>query len=199
MIIRKSIFAGSSSKVEGKPSGKAPEFAFIGRSNVGKSSLINMICGHKDLARTSSTPGKTLLINHFLVNDSWYLVDLPGYGFARISKTEQASLKRMIESYIGKSEELVTLFVLIDSRRGLMEIDRNFISALVGADVDFAIVLTKCDKLTGRAKSAVLSKVTEEIREFRTDVPVLMTSSEKGIGKEEITDLIENRMNNTKY
>ncbi len=199
MIIRKSIFAGSSSKVEGKPARKAPEFAFIGRSNVGKSSLINMICGHKDLARTSSTPGKTLLINHFLVNDSWYLVDLPGYGFARISKTEQASLKRMIESYIGKSEELVTLFVLIDSRHGLMEIDRNFISALVSADVDFAIVLTKCDKLTGRAKSAVRSKVTEEIGEFKKDVPVLMTSSEKGIGKEELTDLIENRMNNTKY
>lgn len=195
MNINNSIFAGSSTNVEGKPAKKAPEFAFIGRSNVGKSSLINMVCGRKDLARTSSTPGKTLLINHFLINGQWYLVDLPGYGFAKISKSGQTALKRMIETYIGHSEELVTLFVLIDSRHGLMEIDRNFISAVSEADVDFAVVLTKCDKISGRARKAVLAKVAEDLESLKkADVPVIITSSEKGTGKEDILDLIEKKL-----
>lgn len=194
MIIKNSIFAGSSTNINGKPGRKAPEFAFIGRSNVGKSSLINMLCNKKDLAKTSSTPGKTLLINHFIINDNWYLVDLPGYGFAKISKKNQVVIKKMIEDFVSHSEELVTLFVLIDSRHGLMEIDRNFISAITDAGIDFAIILTKTDKLTSRAKAVVKKNISTELDTFRPDIPIFASSSEKGIGKDEILDFIDNKI-----
>lgn len=127
MTITEAKFAGSCTRVNQKPSRRLPEFAFIGRSNVGKSSLINMLCGNSKLAKTSSTPGKTKLINHFIINDSWYLVDLPGYGFAKISKEGREELRKMINDYIGKSEEMVLLFVLIDSRHDITRIDREFL------------------------------------------------------------------------
>ena len=125
MTITEAKFAGSCTRVSQKPSRRLPEFAFIGRSNVGKSSLINMLCGNRKLAKTSSTPGKTKLINHFIINDSWYLVDLPGYGFAKISQKGREELRKMINDYIEKSEEMVVLFVLIDSRRSCRRIGRR--------------------------------------------------------------------------
>ena len=140
MIIKTAIFQGSSTDVSRKPKLKAPEYAFIGRSNVGKSSLINMLCGRKDLAKTSSMPGKTILVNHFLINGKWYLVDLPGYGFAKASKKAQATLKAMIEDYVSHSEELARLFILLDSRHELQEIDRSFITAVAGAGIPFTVI-----------------------------------------------------------
>ena len=150
MLIKTAIFNGSSTKVEQKPRLRAPEYAFIGRSNVGKSSLINMLCGQKSLAKTSAMPGKTILVNHFLINDSWYLVDLPGYGFAKASKKAQATLKAMIEDYVSHSEELAMLFILLDSRHEMMEIDRSFISAVAGADIPFTVIRSR-EKHSGHA------------------------------------------------
>ena len=130
MTIDEAQFAGSCTRVSQKPSRKLPEFDFIGRSNVGKSSLINMLCGNRKLAKTSQTPGKTKLINHFLINDSWYLVDLPGYGFAKISKQGREELRKMINDYIANSEEMVLLFVLVDCRYDITKIDRDFLAGL---------------------------------------------------------------------
>ncbi len=192
MKIKEVTFTGSSSNYTQGPKQKAPEFAFIGRSNVGKSSLINAICERKDLARTSAMPGKTVLINHFIVNNSWYLVDLPGYGFAKISKKEQAALKKMIEGYVSKSENLAILFVLLDSRHDLQEIDRNFITAIAGANVNFAIILTKCDKLSNNELARNKARLTKALADIKTDVPIIATSSEKKVGREEVLSLIEN-------
>lgn len=191
MTIREAIFSGSSRDVAGKPKMRAPEFAFIGRSNVGKSSLINMLCNRKDLARTSVKPGKTLLINHFLINKSWYLVDLPGYGFANVSKTKQTELKKMIQDYIGLSEELVKLFVLIDSRHELMEIDRNFIDAVIAANVDFAVIFTKCDKLSKNKFDKIYKKNEAELASVKIGIPIFITSSVKGSGKDDVLNYIE--------
>lgn len=191
MTITEAIFAGSSENVADKPKVRAPEFAFIGRSNVGKSSLINMLCAKKDLAKTSSKPGKTLLINRFLINGNWYLVDLPGYGFAKVSKDLQAKLKKMIQDYVGKSEDLVKLFVLADSRLELTEIDRNFLDALIKANVDFAVIFTKCDKLSKNELNRIYKKNIETIAGFADNIPTFMTSSEKGKGRDEILDYIE--------
>ena len=130
MRITEAKFAGSCTRASNKPSRKLPEFAFIGRSNVGKSSLINMLCGNRRLAKTSATPGKTKLINHFLINDNWYLVDLPGYGFAKISKEAREELRSMINDYIRNSEEMVLLFVLVDSRHDIQKIDQEFLAGL---------------------------------------------------------------------
>lgn len=191
MIIKTAIFKGSSTKVEQRPAMKAPEYAFIGRSNVGKSSLINMLCGQKSLAKTSSMPGKTILVNHFLINGSWYLVDLPGYGFARTSKKAQAALKAMIEDYVSHSEELAMLFILLDSRHEMMEIDRSFISAVAGADIPFTVILTKSDKLS----KSVLEKNTAAIQAcldaIRPGITVIPTSSDKKTGRDAVLDLIE--------
>ena len=158
MTINEATFAGSCTRVSQKPSRKLPEFAFIGRSNVGKSSLINMLCGNRKLAKTSQTPGKTKLINHFLINDSWYLVDLPGYGFAKISKEGREELRKMINDYIGKSEEMVLLFVLVDCRHDITRIDRDFIAGLGENGIPFAIIFTKCDKLGPNALKAQIEK-----------------------------------------
>ncbi len=198
MKIKEVTFTGSSSNYTQGPKRKAHEFAFIGRSNVGKSSLINAICERKDMARTSAMPGKTVLINHFLVNDSWYLVDLPGYGFAKISKKEQAVLKKMIEDYVSHSEQLAILFVLLDSRHDLQEIDRNFITAVAGADVNFAIILTKCDKLSVNELARNKARLVKALSEIKKDIPVVATSSEKKIGREEVLELIENHLNSTR-
>lgn len=153
MEIKKSEFVISAPTVSKCPKDDKPEYAFIGRSNVGKSSLINMLCNHKGLAKTSATPGKTLLINHFIINNEWYLVDLPGYGFAKRSKTVQQKLEQMIASYILQRKQLINVFVLIDIRHEQQKIDREFIDWLGESNVPFTIVFTKADKLgPGKAK-----------------------------------------------
>ncbi len=146
MKISEAVFAGSSTRVSQKPKRKLPEFAFIGRSNVGKSSLINTLCGNRKLAMTSSTPGKTKVVNHFLINDSWYLVDLPGYGYARMGQKGRDELAAVIRDYIRNSEEMVLLFVLIDSRHDIGRIDLDFLAELGENGVPFALIMTKCDK-----------------------------------------------------
>lgn len=198
MLIKTAIFKGSSTKVEQRPAMKAPEYAFIGRSNVGKSSLINMLCGQKSLAKTSSMPGKTILVNHFLINGSWYLVDLPGYGFARTSKKAQATLKAMIEDYVSHSEELAMLFILLDSRHEMMEIDRSFISAVAGADIPFTVILTKSDKLSKSALEKNTAAMQACLDAIRPGITVIPTSSDKKTGRDAVLDLIETDLKSRK-
>ena len=143
MKIKEALFSGSSTRISEKPKQKFPEFAFIGRSNVGKSSLINMLCNNKKLAMTSSKPGKTKLVNHFLINRQWYLVDLPGYGYAKMSATGKQKLEQIIRNYINLSEEMVMLFVLIDSRHEIGKADMDFLIELGQGGVPFAIIFTK--------------------------------------------------------
>ncbi len=196
MTITEAKFAGSCTRASQKPTRRLPEFAFIGRSNVGKSSLINMLCGNSKLAKTSSTPGKTKLINHFIINDSWYLVDLPGYGFAKISKEGREELRRMINDYIGKSEEMVLLFVLIDSRHDITRIDREFLAGLGANGIPFAIIFTKGDKLGPNALKAQIERDKEILLEEWEELPPLFVSSaETGAGKEEILDYIQQYVN----
>ena len=151
MIVNTARFVISNSDVAKCPTDNLHEYAFIGRSNVGKSSLINMLTNRKDLAKTSATPGKTLLINHFLVNDSWYIVDLPGYGFARRNKEGRAEISRIIKSYILNRKQMTNLFLLIDSRHSPQKIDLEFMEWLGENEVPFSIVFTKLDKLTSSA------------------------------------------------
>ena len=147
MDIKTSEFVVSAATVSKCPNDTKPEYAFIGRSNVGKSSLINMLCNHKGLAKTSSTPGKTLLINHFIINKQWYLVDLPGYGYAKRSKSVQQQLDQMIRSYILQRQQLVNVFVLIDIRHDPLAVDLDFINWLGLSSIPFSIIFTKADKL----------------------------------------------------
>lgn len=168
------------------------EYAFIGRSNVGKSSLINMLCGKKKLAKTSAMPGKTLLINHFIINREWYLVDLPGYGYAKRSKTEKARLEQMISGYILQRKQLACVFVLVDVRHEPQQIDLEFINWLGASGIPFAIVFTKADKLSAgkvagnvEAYKAKLTKTWEELP------PIFITSSETRVGKEELLGYID--------
>ena len=192
MTIKQAIFAGSCTNVAAKPARKLPEFAFIGRSNVGKSSLINLLCGNRKLAKTSSTPGKTQLINHFLINYRWYLVDLPGYGYARMSQEGRDRLRRMIEGYISQSEELVVLFVLIDCRHDIGKIDLDFIHRLGENGIPFAILFTKCDKLGPNALKAQIERDKELLlRDWEELPPMLTSSAQDGSGKKEILDYIE--------
>ncbi len=196
MTITEAKFAGSCTRVSQKPSRRLPEFAFIGRSNVGKSSLINMLCGNRKLAKTSATPGKTQLINHFIINDSWYLVDLPGYGFAKISQKGREELRRMINDYIGRSEEMVALFVLIDSRHDVTRIDREFLAGLGENGIPFAIIFTKSDKLGPNALKAQIERDKEILSEDWEEMPPMFASSaETGAGKEEILDYIQQYIN----
>jgi GTP-binding protein len=196
MTITEAKFAGSCTRVSQKPSRRLPEFAFIGRSNVGKSSLINMLCANRKLAKTSSTPGKTKLINHFQINDTWYLVDLPGYGFAKISKEGRDELRKMINDYIEKSEELVVLFVLVDSRYDITKIDREFIAGLGENGVPFAIIFTKGDKLGPNALKAQIEKDKAILSEDWEELPPMFASSaETGAGRQEILDYIEKYIN----
>ena len=174
------------------PKDNKPEYAFIGRSNVGKSSLINMLTNHSKLAKTSATPGKTLLINHFLINREWYLVDLPGYGFAKRSKKEMMKLEQMINGYILQREQLVNVFLLVDIRLAPQKIDLEFIQWLGTSSVPFAIVFTKADKLSAakvnqnvEAYKKVLSETWEELP------PIFITSSSKKQGRDEVLDYIE--------
>jgi GTP-binding protein len=192
MEIKKAEFTLSAPMESMCPKDTKPEYAFIGRSNVGKSSLINMLTGKKNLAKTSATPGKTLLINHFIINNEWYLVDLPGYGFAKRSKKEVQKLEQMINGYILQREQLVNVFLLIDVRLEAQKIDLEFIEWLGTSSVPFAIIFTKADKLSASkvlqnvtAYKKVLSETWEELP------PMFVTSSEKKQGRDEVLDYIE--------
>ena len=191
MEIKNSQFVISAPTVEKCPKDNKPEYAFIGRSNVGKSSLINMLCNHKGLAKTSATPGKTLLINLFLVNREWYLVDLPGYGYAKRSKSVQDQLQRMISSYILQRQQLVNVFVLIDIRHDPQKIDREFIDWLGVSSVPFSIVFTKADKLGPVKARQNAERWMESLRDtWETLPPYFITSSEKKTGRQEVIEYI---------
>lgn len=192
MIINSARFQVSNSKVEKCPAAMRHEYAFIGRSNVGKSSLINMLTGRQGLAKTSSTPGKTMLINHFLINDEWSIVDLPGYGYAKRGKESRDELRRMIEGYILGREQMTNLFLLIDSRHEPQKIDMEFMEWLGENGVPFSIVFTKMDKLSAsggkRNVAAYCAKLLEQWEELP---PVFLTSSEDKRGRDEILGYIE--------
>jgi GTP-binding protein len=192
MEIKKAEFTLSAPMVSMCPKDTKPEYAFIGRSNVGKSSLINMLTNNKKLAKTSSTPGKTLLINHFIINNEWYLVDLPGYGFAKRSKKEIAKLDQMIQGYILQREQLVNVFLLIDVRLEAQKIDLEFIEWLGQSSVPFAIVFTKADKLTSNKVRQNVEAYKKALLESWEELPPLfVTSSEKKQGRDEVLAYIE--------
>ena len=195
MEIKQSEFAISAPMVSMCPKDTKAEYAFIGRSNVGKSSLINMLCRHKGLAKTSATPGKTLLINHFIINREWYLVDLPGYGFAKRSKKEVARLDQMIRGYILGREQLVNTFVLIDIRLAPQAIDLEFMNWLGLSGVPFSIVFTKADKLSAlKVRQNVDNYVKKMLETWEEMPPYFVTSAEKGQGRDEVLDYIEKCM-----
>lgn len=192
MIINEARFVISNSDFRKCPSDVKHEYAFIGRSNVGKSTLINMLTGKKNLAMTSSTPGKTMLINHFLVNDSWYIVDLPGYGYARRSKDDRIKLEKIIKSYILGREQMTNLFVLVDSRHDPQRIDLEFMEWLGENCVPFSIVFTKMDKLTPTAGKLQTAKYLTKLLETWEELPpVFYTSGEKGKGRDAMLNYIE--------
>lgn len=192
MEITSAEFVISNTDIKKCPTDKLPEYAFIGRSNVGKSSLINMLTGRKGLAMTSSTPGKTMLVNHFIINKSWYIVDLPGYGYAHRGKKGLTQIARIIENYILKREQMTNLFLLIDSRHAPQAIDIDFMEWLGKNGIPFSLVFTKIDKLkSGELKSNVngyLEKLKEQWEELP---PYFITSAENRIGRREILDYIE--------
>lgn len=192
MIVNSARFVVSNTDVNKCPSSSCHEFAFIGRSNVGKSSLINMLTGRKNLAQTSSTPGKTLLINHFLINDDWYLVDLPGYGYAQRSKNGRREIKRIIESYILNRPQMTCLFLLIDGRHKPQKIDLEFMEWLGENEVPFCIVFTKLDKLSSSAAKAATAAYCAELLDTWEELPpVFKTSSVDKRGKEQLLTYIE--------
>ena len=192
MIIKDAKVIISKSRADMCPKHDRPEYAFIGRSNVGKSSLINMLTGRKALAKTSSTPGKTLLINHFLINNDWYLVDLPGYGYAQRGKSEMSKLKSLIEHYVLEREELTCLFVLIDSRHELQAKDAEFIRMLGENGVPFGIIFTKADKLSKTAAKNNVENICKALSEDWEELPpYFVTSSATGLGKDEVLDFID--------
>ena len=192
MDIKSAEFVISSPTVEKCPQTQLPEYAFIGRSNVGKSSLINMLTGYNKLAKTSSMPGKTLLINHFLINKEWYLVDLPGYGYAKRGKQEQENLKRMITNYVLRREQMLNLFVLIDSRHEPQRIDQEFIEFLGENGVPFAIVFTKGDKLGKVRLRENVEAYKQKMLETWVELPpIFVTSAESGMGGDELLQYIE--------
>lgn len=192
MKISDAIFAGSSTRVHQKPKQRLPEFAFIGRSNVGKSSLINMLCNNGKLAMTSSTPGKTKLVNHFLINGNWYLVDLPGYGYAKMSQKGREELTEVIKDYIFNSEEMALLFVLIDSRHDIGKVDLDFLCDLGNNQIPFAIIFTKGDKLGPNVLKNQIERDCRILEEYWEELPPMFTSSAlTGSGKESILNYIE--------
>jgi len=198
MKIVSARFAGSSTRTDRKPVPALPEFAFIGRSNVGKSSLINMLTGNRKLAMTSSTPGKTKLVNHFLINEGWYLVDLPGYGYAKLSQKGRQELREIVRDYIFRSEEMQTLFVLIDARHDIGQADWDFLCDLGENGIPFAIVFTKCDKLGPVALERQIARDEERLLSLWEELPPrFLSSSETGRGKEEILAYIESILSAT--
>ena len=200
MEIKKSEFKISSAKISQCPKDNLMEFAFIGRSNVGKSSLINMLCNHKNLAKTSATPGKTLLINHFLIesktDNQWYIIDLPGYGFAKRSKKVQDDIEKMISTYILQREQLANVFLLIDIRHDPQNIDREFMDWLGENGVPFSIVFTKADKLGPVKARQNAEKYMKTLLDVWEELPpYFITSSEKKQGRDEVLDYIEQILN----
>ena len=198
MEIKSATFTISSAKLSQCPKDTKAEFAFIGRSNVGKSSLINMLTDHKGLAKTSATPGKTLLINHFLINNEWYIVDLPGYGFAKRSKSVQRSIEEMITSYILHREQLVNVFLLIDVRHNPQKIDTEFMTWLGENGIPFSIFFTKADKLSAtQLRQNVDSYMKSLLETWEELPPYFVTSSEKKQGREPLLNYIEGIIGNT--
>ena len=192
MIKLNSVFVKSSSKIAECPEPNLPEYAFIGRSNVGKSSLINMLTARKELAKISGRPGKTQLINHFLINEQWYLTDLPGYGYAKTSKVNRAAWGKMIEQYLKKRENLVATFLLIDGRHPPMKIDLEFIQWLADNQIAFFILFTKTDKISKKINNDNFLLYQNALVKDWEELPqMLSTSSKTGKGREEIISLIE--------
>ncbi|MDY5119797.1 MAG: ribosome biogenesis GTP-binding protein YihA/YsxC [Muribaculaceae bacterium] len=192
MVIKTAEFVISNTDFRKCPDTGLPEYAFIGRSNVGKSSLINMLTGRSGLAKTSQTPGKTMLINHFIINKSWYIVDLPGYGYAQRGKKAQEQLREIIESYILGRTEMTNLFLLIDSRHAPQKIDLEFMDWLGENEVPFSIVFTKLDKLGVNAGKLKIEEYKKVLLERWEELPpIFATSSEDGRGRDEILDYIE--------
>ena len=192
MDITSASFLVSNTTFKKCPMGGKPEFAFIGRSNVGKSSLINMITGKKKLAKTSSTPGKTQLINHFEINEDWYLVDLPGYGYAKASKKSRQSWEVFITEYLLHRESLMTTFVLIDARLPPQKIDLEFMNWCGGKGIPFSLVFTKTDKLSSSALQKNLTGYNKQILKFWDELPpVFVTSSESKFGREPLLNYID--------
>ncbi|NVN96172.1 MAG: YihA family ribosome biogenesis GTP-binding protein [Bacteroidetes bacterium] len=192
MLIKEAIFVISNQNIYKCPKPDLPEYAFIGRSNVGKSSLINMLTTNNNLAKTSSTPGKTKLINHFLINNSWYIVDLPGYGYARSSKKDRSNWQRMIEDYIETRENLMTTFVLVDSRIEPQKKDIAFIEWMGNMQLPFVIVFTKSDKISPNELAHNVSVYKKELLKQWDELPEMIFSSSKSMkGKEEILSYIE--------
>lgn len=192
MEIRSAKYLISSPRVELCPPADKPEYAFIGRSNVGKSSLINMLTGQTKLAKTSGSPGKTQMINHFIVNNEWYLVDLPGYGYAKVSQKQRASFGKMIENYLTQRRNLVTVFVLIDSRHKPQQIDLDFLAQLGEWQVPFNIAFTKADKSTQREAAKNVRSFIDAMREEWEFIPrSFLTSAVKGLGRKEMLAYID--------
>ena len=192
MEISNAEFIVSNTDVKKCPPGHLPDYAFIGRSNVGKSSLINMLTGRKGLAMTSATPGKTMLINHFLINDSWYIVDLPGYGYARRGMKGQEQIRTIIEDYILEREQMTNLFLLIDSRLEPQKIDMEFMEWLGENGIPFSIIFTKADKLKGgRLKMNINAYIRELRKQWEELPPYFVSSSEDRMGRTEILNYIE--------
>lgn len=192
MIITTAEFVKSSPQVGQCPRPDKPEFAFIGRSNVGKSSLINMLTGKKDLAKTSAQPGKTQLINHFLINSDWYLVDLPGYGYAKISMSSRKMWQKMINNYLLQRENLLSVFVLVDSRLEPQKIDLEFINFLGENGVPLTIIFTKTDKQTAKKTAESVERFKQALSEYWEELPdILLTSSQNANGRDEVLDKIE--------
>lgn len=193
MIISSAEFVKSSQELNQCPQPDMPEFAFIGRSNVGKSSLINMLVEKKDLAKTSSQPGKTQLINHFIINKEWYLVDLPGYGYAKTSMENRKKWRKMIEDYLLKRVNLLTVFVLVDSRLEPQKIDLEFINFLGENQVPITLIFTKTDKQSAKKTEESLERFKESLSEYWEELPeIILTSSEKRVGRDEVLETIEN-------
>ena len=192
MKIKSAEFIMSNSNVIHAPKDKIPEYAFIGRSNVGKSSLINMLMERKKLAKTSATPGKTQLINHFKINDQWFLVDLPGYGYARVSKKKRTIFQYFIENYFKEREQLVCTFVLIDSRHDPQKIDLEFMKFLGESNIPFCIVFTKADKLTSSKLNKQIVAYKRKLLNYWESLPTsFITSSSNGLGRKEFLDFID--------
>ena len=197
MQIKSAEFTVSSARIDQCPNSNLPEYAFIGRSNVGKSSLINMLTGKGKLAKTSATPGKTILINHFVINGEWYLVDLPGYGYAKRSKKDTEKFEHMITTYVLDREQMTNLFLLIDVRHEPQQIDLEFMEWLGENGVPFSIVFTKADKVSkAKLNGNVMHYLTELKKQWEELPPYFVTSSETKMGREEILNYIEeiNRM-----
>ncbi len=191
MKIKSAEFIISNTDVSKCPIRKLPEYAFIGRSNVGKSSLINMLTNHKKLAKISGKPGKTQLINHFLINNEWFLVDLPGYGYAKVSKTKRKSFQKFIKDYFTQREQLVCTFVLVDSRHEPQKIDLEFMRFLGEIGIPFCIIFTKSDKMGNTKLQQNLAKYKKEILKTWETLPThFVTSSETALGKEEVLNFI---------